>query len=136
MNFTSAVKTVLSKYAQFNGRACRSEYWYWILAMVLVSVVLAMIEGAVLAPALGFEPFSPDLGQPLQLLMVLVIFVPLLSVSVRRLHDVGRSGWWLFIQVVPIIGGLVLLWWYIQAGDEAANEFGAPYSSSDGSSGA
>jgi uncharacterized membrane protein YhaH (DUF805 family) len=132
LNFTSAVKTVFSNYAQFNGRACRSEYWYWILAVVLVSVVLTLIEGALLAPALGFEPFSPDAGQPLRWLLVLIIILPLLSVSVRRLHDVGRSGWWLFLQVVPIIGGLVLLWWYIQAGDETANEYGPPYTSSDG----
>lgn len=118
MNFTCAIKTVLSKYSQFGGRACRSEYWYWILALVLVSSVLALIEGAVLAPESS--------GQPLQMLMVLIIFLPLLSVSVRRLHDGGRSGWWLFIQVVPLIGGLILLWWYIQPGDEAANEYGPP----------
>jgi uncharacterized membrane protein YhaH (DUF805 family) len=62
LNLTDAIKTVFSRYAQFGGRACRSEYWYWILAMVLVSVVLTLVEGAVLAPALGFESFSPDAG--------------------------------------------------------------------------
>ena len=132
MNFTDAIKTVFSKYVQLGGRACRSEYWYWILAVVVVSVVLALIEGAVLAPALGFASFSPDLGRPLQLLMALVIFVPSLAVSVRRLHDGGRSGWWIFIQVVPLIGSLILLWWYIQPSDESANEYGPPHLANDG----
>jgi uncharacterized membrane protein YhaH (DUF805 family) len=133
LNFTDAIKTVFSKYAQFGGRACRPEYWYWILAMVLVSVVLTLVEGAVLAPALGFESFSPDAGQPLHFLMVLVIFVPSLAVSVRRLHDGGRSGWWIFIQVLPVIGSLVLLWWYIQPGDETVNEYGPPHLANAGS---
>jgi uncharacterized membrane protein YhaH (DUF805 family) len=127
MNFKDAVRTVLSKYMQFDGRAGRSEYWYWILALVLVSIVLTLIEGAVLAPAAGFEPFDPEAGQPLRMLLALVIFLPTLAVSIRRLHDGGRSGWWLFIQVVPIIGGLILLWWYVQAGDEADNEYGPPH---------
>lgn len=124
MNFTTAVKTVVSKYARFEGRASRSEYWYWVLALVITSIVLSMIEGAIIAPSIGFEPFDPQVGQPLQLLMLLVVFLPSLAVSVRRLHDGGRSGWWIFIQLVPFIGSLILLWWYIRPGDESDNNFG------------
>jgi uncharacterized membrane protein YhaH (DUF805 family) len=124
MNFSSAVKTVLSKYIDFQGRAIRSEYWYWILALVLLSIVLAIIEGAVLAPALGFEPFAPEAGQPLRMVMVLAILLPTFAVTVRRLHDIDRSGWWLFLQLVPVIGALILLWWYIQPGTETQNNFG------------
>lgn len=126
MNFPTAVKTVLSNYARFEGRASRSEYWYWVLAVVLTSLVLSVIEGAIIAPAIGFEPFDPQAGQPLRLLMMLAVLLPSLAVSVRRLHDGGRSGWWLFIQLVPFIGSLILLWWYIRPGDESDNDFGAP----------
>lgn len=124
MNLTSAIKTVLSKYTVFSGRACRSELWYWFLGVTVLFFVLAIIEGALLAPALGFEAFAPKSGQPLRLLMSLAIFLPSLAVAVRRLHDIGRSGWWLLIQVVPIIGGLILLWWYVQPGDKEPNEYG------------
>lgn len=126
MNFTTAVKTVLSSYARFEGRASRSEYWYWVLAVILVSIFLAVIEGAVIAPSIGFEPFDPQAGQPLRLLMTLMIFLPSLAVSVRRLHDGGRSGWWLLIQLVPLIGALILLWWYIRPGEASENDFGPP----------
>jgi uncharacterized membrane protein YhaH (DUF805 family) len=123
MNFSTAVKTVLANYAKFTGRATRPEYWYWILALVILSAVLAIIEGAVLAPALGFEAFAPEAGQPLTLIMSLAIIVPSLAVAIRRLHDIGRSGWWLLIQLVPVVGSLVLLWWYIQPGTEGPNDF-------------
>lgn len=124
MNLTSAVQTVLRKYAVFSGRACRSELWYWFGAVILLFFVLAVFEGALLAPALGFEAFAPEAGQPLRLLMSLVIFLPSLAVAVRRLHDIGRSGWWLLIQVVPIVGALILLWWYVQPGNEGPNQYG------------
>ena len=124
MHLTSAIKTVFRKYADFNGRACRSEFWYWILGVVLLSIVLAIIEGALLAPALGFEAFAPESGQPLRFVMSLLIFLPTLAVAVRRLHDIGRSGWWVFIQLVPIVGSLLLLWWYVQPGDTEPNQYG------------
>ncbi|EAQ98814.2 DUF805 domain-containing protein [Congregibacter litoralis] len=124
MNLTAAIKTVLRKYVDFNGRARRPEFWYWMLSVVLLSVVLAIIEGALLAPALGFEPFAPESGQPLRLVMSLLIFLPTLAVAVRRLHDIGRSGWWILIQIVPIIGSLLLLWWYAQPSDPEPNNYG------------
>ena len=124
MNLISAIKTVFSKYTDFGGRACRSEFWYWLLGVVLLSIVLRIIEGAVLAPALGFEAFAPESGQPLNLIMSLLIFLPTLAVAVRRLHDIGRSGWWVLLQVVPIIGGLILLWWYVQPGETGPNKYG------------
>ena len=124
MSFTAAIKAVLGNYVGFTGRASRSEFWYWILAVVLVSTVLAVIEGMVVAPVLGFESFSPEAGQPLRVLFNLVIFLPSIAVAVRRLHDIGRSGWWFLLQLIPIIGSLVLLWWYIQPGENEPNEYG------------
>ena len=111
MTFGGAVRTVLANYADFSGRASRAEYWYWILAVLVVSVALALVDGAVIAPMLGFEPFAPEAGRPLGLLFSLAVLVPSLAVAVRRLHDIGRSGWWLLIQLVPIVGVLLLLWW-------------------------
>ena len=68
MNIQTAVRTVLSKYLVFQGRATRSEFWYWMLALVLVSIVLTLVDSVVLSPSLGFERFSPQAGQPLQTL--------------------------------------------------------------------
>ena len=124
MNFTTAVKVVLSKYATLEGRASRSEYWYWVLAIIILSFVLAIIEGAVIAPSIGFEAFDPQAGQPLRVLMIFAVFLPSLGVSVRRLHDIGRSGWWLLIQFVPFIGSLILLWWFVRPGEGSDNAYG------------
>ena len=126
MDFKSSIKSVLSKYVRFEGRASRSEYWYWILALVLTSILLSIIEGVVLAPLMGFEQFDPQAGQPLRMLLSLVVLLPSLAVAARRLHDIGRSGWWLLIQLIPIIGSLIFLWWMIQRGDEQPNEYGNP----------
>jgi uncharacterized membrane protein YhaH (DUF805 family) len=126
MNLQTAVRTVLSKYAVFSGRAGRPEFWYWVLALFLVSLALAIVEGAILAPLLGFEAFSPDAGQPLSTLLSIAILLPALAVTVRRLHDTDHSGWWVLLGLIPIIGALVLLWWYIKPGTEGDNRFGPP----------
>ena len=123
MTFSNAIKSVLRNYAVFRGRASRSEYWYWILALVVLGTVFAIIDGALISPVLGFEAFDPDAGQPLSLVLNLATLLPSLAVSVRRLHDTGRSGWWLFISLIPIIGLLVLLWWYVQPGSKEPNQF-------------
>ncbi|MGI9571433.1 MAG: DUF805 domain-containing protein, partial [Desulfobulbia bacterium] len=114
MEFGESIRTVLSKYATFNGRATRPEYWWWILALFLLSAVTQLIDAAVIAPMLGFDRFEEDAGQPLSLLAGLALLVPSLAVACRRLHDIGRSGWWLLIGLIPVIGLLVLLYWYVQ----------------------
>lgn len=124
MSFTEAVRTVLSKYATFQGRAVRSEFWFFVLFIFLLFTLLAVIEGAVLAPALGFSAFDPDAGQPLSLIASLALLLPNIAVAARRLHDIDRSGWWLLIGFVPVIGLLVLLYWYIQPGTDGANQYG------------
>ena len=124
MDMQTSVKTVLAKFATFDGRAPRSEYWWFILAFILLSLVLGIIEGAIIAPMLGFEAFADEAGQPLRVIISLIFLLPCLAVSVRRLHDIDRSGWWYFIVFVPLIGGLVLLYWFIQPGSEGSNQFG------------
>ena len=124
MNMPTAVKSVLGKYATFSGRASRSEYWWWTLALIIVFVLLGINDGAIIAPILGFEQFAPNAGQPLSLLVALSILLPSLAVSVRRLHDTDRSGWWVLVGLVPLIGNLVLLFFYVQKGADGENQFG------------
>jgi uncharacterized membrane protein YhaH (DUF805 family) len=120
-----AVRTVLSKYATFGGRASRAEFWWWFLAMVIVSVFTQMIDAAIIAPMLGFERFADDAGQPISALFSLAILLPAIAVGARRLHDIGRSGWWLLLGLIPVVGGLVLLYFYSRP-SEPANQWGEP----------
>ena len=99
MSFTDAIKSVFSHYATFSGRARRSEYWWWALFAGLVGIVLE-------APFLATQ--KPALILP-YLLWTLVILLPNLALVSRRLHDTGRSFWWIWIALVPLVGAIVLL---------------------------
>lgn len=87
MNMVDAVKSVLSQYVGFRGRARRSEYWYWTLATILASIAVTIVESVL---GLGSDGSGPISG-----LLSLAIFLPGLAVTFRRLHDTGRSGWWI-----------------------------------------
>lgn len=123
MNMSRAVTRCLKeKYATFRGRASRSEYWWFTLAVMLVSVALSVIEVAFMS---GQTVDSiPEGNGPLTMLFSLAILLPGMAVAVRRLHDTGRSGWWLLLALVPLIGSLVLLWWYISPSQQGDNRFG------------
>ena len=112
MGFSEAVSTVFSKYAVFSGRARRSEFWWFILFNVIATAILGIIGRAVIGNDILADIYS------------LAVLIPTLSVSVRRLHDIDRSGWWLFLGLVPLVGGLVLLFWYIKQGTPGTNSFG------------
>ncbi|GEE01181.1 hypothetical protein nbrc107696_16270 [Gordonia spumicola] len=101
--FQDAVRRVFQKFARFDGRASRGEYWWWALANVVVVVVLEAIAMAGRGGALGFliSIVLPVYG--------LAVLVPSLAVAVRRLHDAGYSGLMILIGLVPVIGGLVVL---------------------------
>lgn len=120
MGFGAAVSSVLSKYAGFQGRARRSEYWWWILAYILV-LVIAGVADNILQPPVPGALFQ---SRPVTDLIFLAVIVPTLAVTVRRLHDTDRSGFWVFIGVIPIIGWLVLLYWYCLRGTAGSNNFG------------
>ncbi len=124
MNMIDAVKTVLGKYATFSGRATRPEFWWYTLFLILLMTVLNIVDGALVAPMLGFERFQPEAGQPVSMIVALGLMIPTIAVSVRRLHDSDRSGWWYLIGLVPIIGTLLLLWWYTRPSSEGSNRFG------------
>ncbi len=108
MNFTEAVQSALAKYAEFTGRARRSEYWWFFLFNVGVTTVLSYVN------------------QTLYIVAVLALLLPGIAVGVRRLHDTGRSGWFLFIALIPIVGVIILIVFLATDGDADANEYGPP----------
>lgn len=113
MSFTNAVKTCLRKYVDFSGRARRAEYWWFGLFEVLVLILAEIVDYAVAS--------GPGV---LTILVTLCLFLPSLAVSVRRLHDTGRAGWWVLINFVPIVGPIVLLVFVLSDGDYAENQYG------------
>lgn len=118
MSFTAAVRSVLSKYVDFSGRARRSEYWWFALFSVLVGIVTFALDAAL---GTDFEGSSSGL---ITVIANLALFLPSLAVAVRRLHDTDRSGWWLLIALIPIIGAIVLLVFFVQDGTAGQNRFG------------
>jgi len=122
MTFSQAVSSVLlNKYATFSGRARRSEYWWWYLFVTIVFLVANVIDQAI-----GFTYSDLTIGGGwLATIAWIVFLVPNLAVAVRRLHDTGRSGWWLLIGLVPLIGWIVLLYFFV-LDSENDNQYG-PY---------
>ncbi|MDD5359641.1 MAG: DUF805 domain-containing protein [Sulfurovaceae bacterium] len=107
MTFAESINTCLKqKYADFNGRASRSEYWWFALLQFLIFLVLSFITGGLI----NYETGEMNgLGAVIFVLAILALIVPAIAVSVRRLHDTDKSGWWYLISLVPYVGGLVLL---------------------------
>ncbi len=109
---------VLKKYATFSGRAQRAEYWYFFLFNIIISVVLIGID-----TVLGT---GADMGMGLLSgIYSLAVLLPGLAVAVRRLHDIGRSGWWLLIGLIPLIGFIVLIIWFVKDSDPGENQYGS-----------
>jgi len=112
MSFEHAIRTCLQlKYLQFNGRASRSEYWWFFLFSFL-----ALQAAAVLDAVVGVFIFY--------FATVLLLALPTLSACVRRLHDLDRSGWWILIVLIPFIGSLILLIWTVSEGNPFPNQYG------------
>ena len=117
MSFGDAVKTCLTqKYANFKDRASRSEYWWFALFCWGAAIVLSFLDSLVFGNPSDYGLFSTLWG--------LAILIPSIGVGVRRLHDLDKSGWWLLISLIPIIGFLILLFWFVQQGTSADNRFG------------
>jgi uncharacterized membrane protein YhaH (DUF805 family) len=116
MNFVDAVKTCFRKYVDFNGRARRSEYWWFILFYTLLMIALIILDTVI---ALAGLPLSV-----LTTLGSLAMFLPSLSAVVRRLHDTDRSGWMFLIGLIPLVGGIILLVFTCQRGTPGDNRFG------------
>jgi uncharacterized membrane protein YhaH (DUF805 family) len=102
---------VLKKYVEFDGRARRTEYWMFALVNFIVSLVLAFLLGRVL-------------GGVIPALYSLAVLLPSIAVTIRRLHDTGRTGWWWLIVFVPVIGWIVLLIFMVLDSDAGENQYG------------
>jgi len=111
MSFAESIRTCLSKYATFSGRARRSEFWWFTLFLVVLYIVAAIIDAAI-----GIRI--------IELLLILATILPSLAVTARRLHDTGRTGWWILIGIIPIIGDLVLLVFECMDSQPGANQYG------------
>ncbi|WP_394777741.1 DUF805 domain-containing protein [Undibacterium sp.] len=96
MNLSQSVSTCFIKYAEFNGRASKSEYWWWVLFLFLGSAAAGVISHKVCD------------------LFWIGVFLPTLTVTARRLHDTNRSGWWQLIQMIPLVGFIVMVVWCVQ----------------------
>ena len=105
----------LKKYAVFSGRATRAEYWYFVLFNFIAAVAIVLVGNII---------FGYPLTMVLSWIYALAVFIPGLAVAVRRLHDTGRSGWWIFINLVPFIGSIVLLVFLIQDSQPGENKYG------------
>jgi uncharacterized membrane protein YhaH (DUF805 family) len=123
----------LRRYAGFSGRARPREFWMFVLFLLIAFTVISIVETILgLNAAEHWVRRGPWMwgagyrtnGGPLTGLFALGIFIPYLAVGVRRLHDTDRSGWWLLIGLIPLIGGLVLLVFFIMSGTRGANRFG------------
>ena len=119
-----------TRYAEFEGRSDRKEFWYYVLFYVLVSAILQVIDATIFG---GQHTFASGGGwngayefQPLTSIFGLASLIPSISVSVRRLHDTGRSGWWVLLWLLPIVGWIILLIWYCQRGKPESNAYGEP----------
>jgi uncharacterized membrane protein YhaH (DUF805 family) len=129
-----------NKYAQFDGRATRSEFWYFTLFNVVVSILLSILD-TVLGTGYTYETTTAvlsDSGQMtsiaatqtigyLQSFYSLAVLIPSLAVSIRRLHDIGKSGWWILLGVIPIvnfIGIFVLIYFYVLDSQPGENQYG------------
>jgi uncharacterized membrane protein YhaH (DUF805 family) len=114
-------KSVLTKkYADFTGRARRAEYWWFVLInfVVIFSLVVLII---ILA---GSDDSLTGLGGIIYAVYALGVIVPSLAVTVRRLHDTGKSGWMLLIGLIPFVGPIILLVFYFTDGEPGANQYG------------
>lgn len=110
MEFITAVKTCFAKYATFEGRAQRSEFWYFTLFNWVFQLPLMVIDAT--------------LGTPLGIIGFLITLLPSIGVAVRRLHDIDRSGWWYLVLLIPLVGIVLFIIWACTKGTDGPNRFG------------
>jgi uncharacterized membrane protein YhaH (DUF805 family) len=112
VDIAEAVRRAFSNFANFSGRANRGEFWWFVVANIVANVILTVVDSTIL----GFPILS--------LIWALVALIPGLSLSVRRLHDVDKSGWNILWGLVPVVGIVLLLIWYAKQGEPRPNRFG------------
>jgi len=109
----------VKRYADFSGRSRRKEYWMFILGFVIAMVVASIVEGI-----LGMSGMVGGAYGPLTLLLILGLFIPALACQVRRFHDQDKSGWFVLLGLIPLLGGLIVLVFMCLEGTKGPNRFG------------
>lgn len=116
VSFSQAVRMAFDSYCRFQGRSSRSEYWWWVLFVAILSFCIGIIEGI-----LGF---SMTAVQTTSGILSLVLLLPGLGLSVRRLHDINKSGWWILLGLIPVVGAIILIIWFAQNSQMQDNQYG------------
>ena len=111
MTFMEAVKSCFTQYVGFNGRARRSEFWYFELFYVIVATV-----GNILAGVTGLSWITA--------IVSLAFMLPALGVMIRRMHDIGKSGWWILITIIPLVGTIIMIVWCCKDSEPGSNQYG------------
>ncbi len=111
VSFGQAVNMALNKYCDFNGRASRSEYWWFALFCFIVGAIAGVIGGIINITLLPT-------------ICVLALLLPSLGLGVRRLHDIDKSGWWIFLQLIPVVGTIILIIWFVKESQPVPNQYG------------
>ena len=106
---TSVDKVVFKNYVNFEGRASRPEYWWFTLAYAIVNIILSII---------------PKAGPTLSGILALALLIPSIGVAVRRLHDINKCGWWYLLLLIPIVGYIILIVWFVKPSDADENQYG------------
>ncbi len=114
MNYfnTYFVDVLKNQYANFNGRAIRSQFWYFVLFSFIISFVLGIVDDMLFG------------RQILSMIFNLAVLIPSIAIAVRRLHDLGKTGWWYLLIFVPLIGTIVLIVWFCMKGQTTKNQYG------------
>ena len=118
MDFQTSIKTCFSKYADFSGRALRSEFWWFVLFSILGGIVTTIIDVMILG-------YSIESYGPVNIIFSVVLILPGIAVTARRLHDINKSGWWQLIELT-IIGILLIIIWNATEGEKKKNIYGPP----------
>ncbi len=112
MGFIEAVKDGFKRFLDFQGVSSRPAYWYFTLFVIIVSLIITCLEA-----------FKIPTSTVLAIIINLALILPGLALSIRRLHDSGKSGWWLLISFVPLIGAIILLYFYVQPTKTVGNPY-------------
>jgi uncharacterized membrane protein YhaH (DUF805 family) len=116
MDFGQAITSGFQGYVRFAGRSSRSEFWFWVLFVAIVTGVTAVLDVFL---------FPESQVGVIRLIWSLAVLLPGLAVFIRRLHDLDKSGWWVLLIFIPLIGVIILLVWACKKGTEGDNRFGA-----------
>ena len=129
MGFIDSIKSGFIRYVDFTTRSSPSEYWWWILFAWLTAIILIVVNSILFGPTIeqsnSGEIIQSYDGGILGSIFVLVVLIPTISITCRRLHDIEKSGWWQLIGIIPLVGWLIMLIWLIRPGYFGENMFGA-----------